>query len=57
VAELVAEGRTNRQIGAQLFLSEKTIEKHVSRAMAKLEVSSRAGIARLVERERAGLGA
>ena len=48
VAALVAEGRTNRQIGAQLHLSEKTIEKHVSSAMAKLGVSSRTEIARLV---------
>jgi ATP/maltotriose-dependent transcriptional regulator MalT len=57
VAALVAEGRTNRQIGAQLHLSEKTIEKHVSRAMAKLGVTSRTGIARLVERGGVGLGA
>jgi ATP/maltotriose-dependent transcriptional regulator MalT len=56
VAALVAEGRTNRQIGAQLHLSEKTIEKHVSSAMAKLGVTSRTGIARLVEREGPGLG-
>ena len=52
---LVAEGRTNRQIGAQLHLSAKTVEKHVSSAIAKLDVSSRTGIARLVERDRAGL--
>jgi DNA-binding NarL/FixJ family response regulator len=57
VAALVAEGRTNRQLGAQLHLSENTIEKHVSSAMAKLGVSSRTGIARLVEREGPGLGA
>jgi DNA-binding CsgD family transcriptional regulator len=56
VAVLVAEGRTNRQIGAQLHLSEKTVEKHVSSAIAKLDVTSRTGIARFVERERAGLG-
>jgi DNA-binding CsgD family transcriptional regulator len=56
VAVLVAEGRTNRQIGAQLHLSAKTVEKHVSSAIAKLDVSSRTGIARLVERDRAGLG-
>jgi DNA-binding CsgD family transcriptional regulator len=56
VAALVAEGRTNRQIGAQLHLSEKTIEKHVSSAMGKLGVTSRTGIATLVERERSGLG-
>ena len=52
VADLVAESRTNKQIAAQLFLSEKTVEKHVSSAMAKLGVTSRTGIARLVERER-----
>jgi DNA-binding NarL/FixJ family response regulator len=57
VAALVAEGRTNRQIGAQLHLSEKTIDKHVSSAMAKLGVGSRTGIARLVERGAVGLGA
>jgi DNA-binding CsgD family transcriptional regulator len=56
VAALVAEGRTNRQIGAQLHLSEKTIEKHVSSTMAKLGVTSRTGIARLVERQGTGLG-
>ena len=56
VAALVAEGRTNRQIGAQLHLSEKTIEKHVSSAMGKLGVTSRTGIARLVEREGPSLG-
>ena len=54
VADLVAEARTNKQIAAQLFLSEKTVEKHVSSAMAKLGVTGRTGIARLVERERAG---
>ena len=57
VADLVAESRTNKQIAAQLFLSEKTVEKHVSSAMAKLGVTARTGIARLVERERAGLDA
>jgi DNA-binding NarL/FixJ family response regulator len=57
VAALVAEGRTNRQIRAQLHLSEKMIEKRVSSPMAKLGVSSRTGIARLVEREGVGLGA
>jgi ATP/maltotriose-dependent transcriptional regulator MalT len=56
VAALVAEGRTNRQIGAQLHLSEKTIEKHVSSAMAKLGVSSRTEIARLVGLHGAGPG-
>ncbi len=41
VAELVAQGRTNKQVAATLFLSEKTIEHHLSRAYAKLGVRSR----------------
>jgi ATP/maltotriose-dependent transcriptional regulator MalT len=57
VALLVADGRTNREIAAELYLSEKTVEKHVSHAMAKLGVRSRTAVARLVERERADLPA
>jgi DNA-binding NarL/FixJ family response regulator len=37
----VAGGRTNRQIGAELFISEKTVSVHLSRVMAKLGASSR----------------
>ncbi len=45
VAELVAAGRTNRQIGRALGISEKTAEIHVSNIMARLKVPSRAGVA------------
>jgi DNA-binding CsgD family transcriptional regulator len=41
VLALVASGRTNRQIGAELFISEKTVSVHVSRVMAKLGAASR----------------
>jgi DNA-binding CsgD family transcriptional regulator len=41
VLGLVAAGRTNRQIGEELFMSEKTASVHVSRILAKLEVSTR----------------
>jgi DNA-binding NarL/FixJ family response regulator len=41
VLGLVAAGRTNRQIGEELFISEKTVSVHVSRVMAKLEAASR----------------
>jgi DNA-binding CsgD family transcriptional regulator len=37
----VALGRTNRQVGAALFISEKTVSVHLSRVMAKLGASSR----------------
>lgn len=42
VLRLLGEGLTNRQIGARLFISPKTVEHHVSRLYAKLEVTSRA---------------
>jgi DNA-binding CsgD family transcriptional regulator len=42
VLALVATGKTNRAIAAELFLSEKTIARHVSNIFAKLALSSRA---------------
>ena len=42
VLRLVARGLTNRQIGAELYISEKTVSVHLSRAMAKLQVAGRA---------------
>ena len=38
----VAAGKTNRVIAADLFLSEKTVARHVSNIFAKLGLSSRA---------------
>lgn len=48
VAELIADGYTNRQIAAELYLSQKTIEVYVSRLLSKLGVPNRAGIAATV---------
>ena len=45
VAALVASGRTNRQIGRMLGISEKTAEVHLHHVMSKLEVRSRAEVA------------
>ena len=45
IADLVAEGRTNKQVAATLFLSEKTIEHNLSRIYAKLGVRSRVELA------------
>ncbi|MGM1057704.1 helix-turn-helix transcriptional regulator [Saccharothrix sp. Mg75] len=42
VLELVARGRTNRQVGEELYISEKTVSVHLSRIMAKLGASRRA---------------
>lgn len=41
VLELVAEGLTNRAVGTELFISEKTVSVHLSRVMAKLDATSR----------------
>jgi DNA-binding CsgD family transcriptional regulator len=42
VLRLLAQGATNRSIGAALGLSERTVDRHVSNIFAKLNVSSRA---------------
>jgi DNA-binding CsgD family transcriptional regulator len=41
VLALVAEGRTNREIGEHLFISQKTVGVHVGNILAKLDVSGR----------------
>ena len=46
VAVAVAEGVTNREAGAALFLSPKTVEHHLTRVYEKLGVRSRAALAR-----------
>jgi ATP/maltotriose-dependent transcriptional regulator MalT len=53
VTELVARGATNKEIAAELFLSEKTVESHMTRVFGKLGVGSRAAVAEIVGRERA----
>jgi ATP/maltotriose-dependent transcriptional regulator MalT len=50
VLALVAEGATNRQIGAALFMAEKTASVHVSRILAKLGVQSRTQAAAVAHR-------
>jgi DNA-binding CsgD family transcriptional regulator len=55
VLELVAAGRTNRQIAEELYLSTRTVDVHVHRILAKLDAANRveaAGIA-----HRLGIGA
>jgi DNA-binding CsgD family transcriptional regulator len=50
VARLIVDRRTNAQIAAALFLSQKTVETHVRNLFHKLDVSSRVEVARAVER-------
>ncbi len=48
VAVLVAEGRTNREVAAALFLTERTIASHLTHIYAKLGIRSRTELARLL---------
>jgi len=50
VARLVVDRRTNPQIAADLFLSQKTVETHLRNIFHKLDVSTRVELARVVER-------
>jgi DNA-binding CsgD family transcriptional regulator len=46
VADLVAAGRTNREVAAALFLGERTVASHLTHIYAKLGVRSRTELAR-----------
>ncbi|HKH18169.1 MAG TPA: AAA family ATPase [Solirubrobacteraceae bacterium] len=52
IADLATDRKTNREIAAALFLSEKTIESHMRNIFIKLGASSRVEVARAIERER-----
>jgi DNA-binding NarL/FixJ family response regulator len=50
IAQLVVARRTNSQIAAELFLSQKTVESHMHNMFHKVGVNSRVDLARAVER-------
>ncbi|HSL14974.1 MAG TPA: AAA family ATPase [Actinomycetota bacterium] len=50
VARLVVDRKTNPEIAAELFLSQKTIETHLRNIFHKMDVTTRAALARAVER-------
>ncbi len=57
VLALVARGATNREIGAELYMAEKTASVHVSRILAKLDVRSRTEAAAVAHRHGLAEGA
>ncbi|MFI1261055.1 MULTISPECIES: response regulator transcription factor [Streptomyces] len=54
VAELVAGGRTNKEIAAELTISRRTAEGHVEHILTKLGFTSRARIAAWAAENRTG---
>ena len=50
IAQLAAEGLSNKAIADQVFVSVKTVESNLKRAYAKLGISSRAQLARALDR-------
>jgi DNA-binding NarL/FixJ family response regulator len=52
VVRLAAEGRTNREIAYQLYVTLKTVEGHLSRAYAKLGIKGREELPRVLEPEK-----
>jgi two-component system response regulator DevR len=51
---LVADGKTNKEIAAEVFLSDKTVKNYVSSILAKLNLQRRAQAAAFVARHRIG---
>ncbi|WP_440099184.1 helix-turn-helix transcriptional regulator [Streptosporangium sp. H16] len=55
VADLVARGMTNRQAAERMFLSPHTVSTHLRRMFGKLDIASRAELARIVAEKRPDL--
>jgi DNA-binding CsgD family transcriptional regulator len=53
ISELVAEGRSNKDVAATLFLSPKTVEAHLGNVFRKLDVRSRSQLTRQLVSEQA----
>ncbi len=54
ILDLIAEGKTNRQIGAEMFLAEKTVKNYVSNLLQKMGFSRRTEAAVYAARAKPG---
>ena len=54
ILDLIAEGKTNRQIGTEMFLAEKTVKNYVSNLLAKMGFSRRTEAAVYAARSKSG---
>ena len=52
MAELAAEGLTNREVAAKAFMSPKTVQANLTRVYRKLGISSRAELGARIAQER-----
>ncbi len=52
---LVAEGKTNKEIAADVFLSDKTVKNYVSSILSKLDLERRAQAAAFIAKHRSGI--
>ncbi|MFN2543217.1 MAG: AAA family ATPase [Actinomycetota bacterium] len=56
VARLAADGRTNRQIAQELYITLKTVEGHLARAYGKLEITGRGELTGVLDPEKSRVG-
>jgi DNA-binding NarL/FixJ family response regulator len=51
IAQMAADGLTNREIGQKLYLSHRTVSSHLYRLFPKLGITSRAELRYVLERD------
>jgi DNA-binding CsgD family transcriptional regulator len=55
IARLAADGRSNRQIAQELYVTQKTVEAHLSRAYTKLRIERRGQLPGILQEQKSGV--